>query len=110
MKPTTLNLFVCPGYKQFDEGFIFSHALKTMAQIKQACGYTFALPMPVNLKVERTERTEQVAKWFGKGTKTVIESDYAYNLVFDRELTEAEANLWRMFKMGWRSARWPRYE
>ena len=108
--PTRLQLFACDGYNPFNEDFVFSHALKTIVQLRGACGYTFDLPMPVNLKVERTAKTKTVDKWFGRGTKEVEdEVVYAYYLVFDRELTEAELSLWCMFKMGWRSARWPRY-
>jgi len=108
MNPTKLNLFIVDGYKPYDENFILSFALEKIHEIRKACNYTFELPMPVAIECHRVEGKQTVNKLFG-GTKVVTKVHYAYNLIFGKELTEAEMNMWRMFKMGWRSARWPRY-
>ena len=106
--PTRLNLFCIDGYQPYDKNFILSFALEKIAQIRKDCHYTFELPMPVSIEVVRYVTKETVDKFFG-GTKEVEKVSYGYNLVFDKQLTETELNMWRMFKMGWRSARWPRY-
>lgn len=106
MTPTTLNLFVIEGYKPYDESYILTSALTRIRQISEACKYTFELPMPVAIEAHRVVTKETVKKLFG-GTKQAEKSWYHYNLIFDKSLTEAELNMWRMFKMGWRSAKWP---
>lgn len=108
MNPTSINLFVADYFPPYDEDFVFSFALKKIGEIRLACGYTFNLPMPVKIEVCKFSTNKEVKKFFG-GKKTTEINSYAYNLVFDKQLTDAEVNMWRMFKMGWRSARWPRY-
>lgn len=108
MNPTRLNLFVIDGYKPYDENYILSSALKQIMQIRKDCKYTFELPMPVGIEAVEEIVKETVDKFFG-GTKEVERLYYAYNLVFDKALSETELNMWRMFKMGWRSRCWRRY-
>jgi len=103
---TKLNLFnVC--YKFYDEDYIFSFAMKTIAQVRKSCEYTFEIPLPTTVEVHEFDYTETVNKIFG-GTKEVKKHSYGYYLVFDKQLTENELTMWRMFKLGWRSAKWPR--
>lgn len=108
MNPTTLNLFVIADYKPFDEDFVLSFALAKIKEIRKNCGYIFDMPMPVAIEAKKLVNKETVSKIFG-GTKQVEKVSYSYDLIFNKRLTEAELNMWRMFKMGWRSARWPRY-
>ena len=107
---TKLNLFYC-HCECYSKEFILSRVLRIIGEISNACKYTFKIPIPVDLIVERTSTKKQVPKFFGKGTKTVEDNVlYGYYLVFDCELTEEQTNMWRMFKMGWRSGRWSKYD
>lgn len=104
MTPSKLSLFYFKGYQPHDENVILRSILEQIASTRKNCGYTFEVPTPVSIEVKEHVRHETVNKIFG-GTKEVETVWYAYNLVFNKELTEAELNMWRMLKMGWLSAR-----
>jgi hypothetical protein len=107
---TKLNLFYC-NYECYSKEIILSRALRIIGEIRKTCGYTFKIPMPVDLIVDRTFTKKEVPKFFSKGTKIVEDNVlYGYYLVFDCVLTEEQTNMWRMFKMGWRSARWNKFD
>ena len=101
---TKLNMFCVVGYKSEDEKYIFEKIMLYFNKVKHACCYKFPITMPVALEVVEVSTKEVKATGFFKKKETVIEVPwYHYNLVFDKELSEAELNMWRMFKLGWRS-------
>lgn len=98
MENTKLLLFRarCP----MNELTILTSTLKTMDLLREKCGYTFPLPMPVAIEVTPYTVNETTRNWWGKPVTRVFEY-HQYFLVFDVILTESELNLWRMFKAGW---------
>jgi hypothetical protein len=107
MNPTRLNLF-CADYEAYNKNYILSFGLEKIGNIRKNCNYTFEVPMPIGIEVIKHVTNKTVKKFFG-GTKEIEQASYAYNLIFDKELNETELNMWRMFKMGWRSRCWSRY-
>jgi hypothetical protein len=101
---TKLNMFCVTGYKSENEEYIFEKIMKYVQQIRHDCCYKFPIYMPSKLAVTvNTVKTSKMTGFFTKKEVIVDEPWYHYDLVFDKELTEDELNLWRMFKMGWRS-------
>jgi hypothetical protein len=83
-----------------DTTAILSRTLETIATIRKVCGYTFPLPVPVAVEEMETTMTQQKTRFWTKEPYEEKTPWLNYYLVFDRQLTEDELNLWRMFKMG----------
>lgn len=99
---TIIHLCSVTGYPMFDPDVLYAKIMKQIREIRHVCMYKFPLPLPIGLRETRATTKTDKKTWFGK----VIVVDvawYHYELIFDRVLTEEELNLWRMFKMGWRT-------
>ena len=100
MQNTKLLLF--GGYTMsIRTDYILSAALETMNSVRKVCDYTFELPMPIAVETQTSEKTIEVKRWFSRKPVKKIKQIHNYLLVFDRELTEVELNMWRMYKVGW---------
>ena len=81
--------------------YVLSAALETMSLVRKTCGYTFELPMPVAVEIQTAEKEIESKHWFTRNPVKQFKQVHNYLLVFDRELTEHEWNMWRMYKVGW---------
>lgn len=97
MNPTKLRMFNC-AYHAYDENVILANIIQRFSEMNQSRGWDMGdLPMPVNIEVKRQKMAEPKKGLFW----TTIDEAVFYYLVFSRELTPEELNLWRMFVCGY---------